>query len=112
MADEAVEAIFVKVDGVDNESILFPFDSTLDLVADRFEHERSLGYIDFKMTTGVKIFAALPLSTRLHTLRQWGSLKGNGSLADPYIVRVERSGAAGRGWGCRHGRVRLGVEAR
>lgn len=96
MADEALEDVFVKVDGVDNESTLFPFDSTLDFMADRFQHERSLGYIDFKMITGVKIFAALPLSTRLHTLRQCGSLKGNGSLADPYTVRVEWSGAAGR----------------
>ena len=50
------------------------------------------------------LFLALPLDTKLHELRERSDLEGAGSVAEPFIVRVEGTGEAGRGRGGGHGK--------
>ena len=92
----------MRKDGEGSMQIMFPFDDTLDSVARRFKHDCSSGSINVKTNAREGLFIALPLDTKLHKLRERSNLEGAGSFAEPFIVRVEGTGEAGRGRGGGH----------
>ena len=108
-------AIYVRRDGAQARAEAFlSHDATkLATVAACFQHDCSKGAIGVQMLN--KHFIMIPLDIKLSKLLELSQpgedrmLAGNGSAAEPFVVRVERAGDFSRR--CRDGNARQGAHA-